>query len=480
MRTLPALVPALALFATLTLPAHAQPREHPDSIRAYAAGYKAAFTCSAFFNAGKSLDRIAAEELTGIYPLIADQIADLPAAVVDRTNARVSVAYAEDMPPRISQWRPHLGCSQLPVGAGSGAALFLPRIDGLTVPDAQADDGAPWQRRAPVNGSTGNAALDETVAGAFEGRYGRDAVTSAIMIADKSAILAERYGPGFSPTTSQRTWSVAKSIAATVIGAAVHQGLIDPEAPAPVPEWQSPGDPRRRISLADLLHMGSGLDSNRAGNRTDRLYMGGGRVTDTATETALEARPGRRWKYANNDTLLAVRALRSQFPSDKAGLRFPFEALLYPIGMTHTKLETDWAGQFILSSQVWTTARDLARLGLLHLNDGVWDGTRILPAGWAAFVATPAPAQPQARRRDGTPAPGYGAQWWLYDARFPGLPDGVYAARGNRGQSLMLVPSEELIIVRRGYDPAGGEGFQLAAFARDILAALATGKEQKQ
>lgn len=449
----------------------ASAEETEATIGAYAAGYKAAFTCSATFNAGKTPDQIAAHELTGIYPLVADIVADLPAAEIDHEAKRVSVHYSQSMPPRISQWRPHLGCVQLPVGATEEAAELMPRID-LPVPDATVDDGGPWTRHVPVNGSTGNNKLDAVIDAVFnDTTYGRDAVTSAILIATPDAILAERYIDGYSPTTSQRTWSVAKSVAASVIGAAVHQDLLDVKAPALVPEWQKPADPRKSITLENLLHMSSGLDSNRAGNRTDRLYLGGGLVTDTATEGALEAVPGKRWKYANNDTLLAVRSLRAKLGKE-AYLRFPFEEVLYKIGMTHTKPETDWDGNFIFSSQVWTTSRDLARLGVLYLNDGVWNGERILPENWRDYVASPAPAQPPETYGSGRAVPGYGAQWWLYNERFPELPNDAFAARGNRGQFLMVIPSEDLLVVRRGYDPAGGQGFQLHSFTEDVLAAL--------
>ncbi len=160
---------------------------------------------------------------------------------------------------------------------------------------------------------------------------------------------------------------------------------------------------------------------------------------------------------------------------DAAYHRFPFEAVLNKIGMSHTFLETDWDGNFILSSQVWSTARDLARLGVLHLQDGVWNDRRILPEGWVRYVTTPAPAQPPIQKAgNGTPwwlSIGYGAQWWLFNG-FPGLPDGSYAALGHRGQAVMIIPAKGLVIVRRGYDLAGGEGFRIAEFAADVVAAL--------
>lgn len=446
-------------------------RETDATVKAYAAGYKAGFVCSATFNAGKTVEQIETHELTGIYPLVAGLVPDMPMSI-DRDAKRVSVSWDESLPPRISQWRPHLGCVDLPVGATAEAAELIP---GITLPgfdaDSAIDDARPWKTRIGVNQSSGNPALDAVIEDAFSGRFGGDERTTAVLIASPDAILAEHYVEGYSAVTSQRTWSVAKSIAASVIGAAVHRGMLDVTDPAGLPEWSQPADPRGTITVENLLQMASGLDSNAAGNRTDRVYMGGGLVRDNATSGSLEAEPGARWKYANNDTMLAVYALRQRFDSHEAFLRFPFEALLHRIGMTHTRLETDWGGDFILSSQVWTTSRDLARLGLLHLADGVWENERILAEGWVDYVATPASSQPPPAEGDTRARRGYGAQWWLYD-NSPGVPPDTFAALGNRGQSLVVVPSRDLVIVRRGYDMAGGDSFRVDEFAAAVLAAL--------
>ncbi len=463
-------VAALGLLSGTAMAVQAQ--ETQATVDAYAAGYKAAFTCSAVFNAGKQQPAIDEHEFTGIYGLVQDRVTEL-SAEVDEANRRVLVTYSDTMPPRIAQWRPYLGCVQLPVGTADYDASELPQAVGLEPRDTSTDNGAPWTKRNGVNAKTGNVALDDVIRRAFiRGEYGANARTTAILIATPNEIIAENYIEDFTPTTSQRTWSVAKSIAASVIGAAVEDGIVDVKAPARMPEWSRPLDPRGAITLENLLHMASGLDSNRAGNRTDRLYIGGGLVTDTSSRNALEATPGSRWKYANNDTLLAVRHLRAAMDDDDKFLSYPYSKLLNKIGMNHTFLETDWEGNFVLSSQVWTTSRDLARLGLLYLNDGVWEGERILPAGWANYVATPAPAQPP-QRADGEPTTGYGAQWWLYQD-FPGLPADTYAARGNRGQILMIIPSKNLVLIRRGYDIAGGPGFQMHEYAADVLRAMET------
>ncbi|MDX1705390.1 MAG: serine hydrolase [Pseudidiomarina sp.] len=458
-------VAALSVHAPLT----ASAAETETTIQAYAAGYKAAFTCSATFNGGKSMELINAHELTGIYPLVQDLVTQLP-VFIDPELRMVQVAY-DDLPPRTVVWRPQLGCVQLPVGATADVAAMMPRLADPQ-PKPGKDSGAPWVQLNPINSSTGNDLLDTAIRGAFSDHYGAGARTTAVLIATPEQIIAEHYLDGFTPETSQRTWSVAKSIGASVIGVAVQQGLVKVNEPAGLENWSYPADPRGQITLEHLLHMASGLDSNVAGNRTDRVYLGGGLVSDTATQTALEVPPGTRWKYANNDTLLALRTLRERFTDVNDYLAFPFKQLLNKIGMQHTFPETDWQGDFILSSQVWTTSRDLARLGILHLQNGRWNDEQILPENWLSYISTPAPAQPPAQSSAGSPIPGYGAQWWLFNERFPELPDDTIAARGNRGQYLFIIPSENLVIVRRGYDLAGEPPFREHEFARDVLRAL--------
>lgn len=467
---------AAAAACLLSLAASATAQETPANRAAIAAGYKASFLCSDIFTAGMSQAEVEADDLTRIYPDYQDLQPRLK-AMVDRRRRIVSVPFAPDMPPRIAAWRPGLGCAQLPVGAGIEAVARLPALKApLALPNQdsqpwpQGDAGARVQPPARVA-----ARLDPLVASAFDRKtFGEATETTGVVVVKDGRIVAERYRQGFDLHTPQRTWSAAKSISGTLIGIAVGKGLLQVEAQAQIPEWRSPGDPRSKITLANLLQMGSGLYSGRAGNRTDALYFGGQAVTETATAEPLEAPPGRRWRYANNDTLLAMRSLHAAIGDDQAYLAFPYRELFTPIGMTRTTPETDWRGDYVLSSQVWTTARDLARLGLLYQNDGVWQGRRILPAGWSRYVATPAPAQPDLGK-DGKGA-GYGAQFWLFGPR-QGLPAGTYAAQGNRGQYLIIVPSEHLIVVRRGFDGGrpGDKQFEIAAFTADVIAALNAG-----
>jgi CubicO group peptidase (beta-lactamase class C family) len=339
------------LFATGT---GAQDTERHQA--ALVAGYKAAFLCSGLFNAGQTEAQVTADDLTGIYQEYREPIAKLP-AVVDRREKTVSVAFAPDMPPRIAAWRPGLGCTNLPIGAAASAVADLPRLDAR--PPRTNWDAQPWptgDRGAEAPGPT-PPALAALIGAAFDrASFGKGSKTTAVVVVADGRIVAERYRAGYDKHTPQRTWSVGKSIAAAVVGAAVKDGLVDPAKPATVPEWRRPGDPRATITLDDLLRMSSGLYSGKAGNRTDRLYFGGTAVTEEAVFQPLEAPPGRRWRYANNDTVLAMRALRAAVGDDRRYLAYPFTDLFWRIGMARTTPETDWRGDFILSSQVWTTA----------------------------------------------------------------------------------------------------------------------------
>jgi CubicO group peptidase (beta-lactamase class C family) len=319
-------------------------------------------------------------------------------------------------------------------------------------------------------------ALEAAVEAAFDGEtFGEGTKTIGVAIVYQGRLVAERYRPGFGPFTQYRTWSVAKTITNALIGILVGEGKLDVKAPAPIPEWQSPGDPRQRITIEHLLHMSSGLQAE--GSEAYSVYFDGGTVTEALQRAQLEAEPGSLWRYANRDALALMRAARQVLGDDRQYLTFPRRALLNKIGMRSTIPEVDAGGNFILSSQVWTTARDLARFGLLYLNDGVWNGERILPPGWVQYSIAPAP-----KRKTGLSGwwaygmqgfLGYGAQLWLFDD-VPFFPYEAYSAIGHRGQFVSIVPSHDLVIVRTGLDPEVGDvTFRQDKFMKAVIESVA-------
>lgn len=472
---MPDILPAALGFALLaaavpTVAQTAPPREPTPYDRAVAAGYKASVYCSAIFNAGRREAEIDRVELRGIYAEY-DAIVPSLKATVDRARAFVTVDYEDgtQASPRVAEWNPGTGCTTWPIQAPARAGM-VHRDPPATRSGPVGADARAWPLGDGGIAPAPGAALAATVDRAFDGKsHGAGSETVSVIVLHRGRVVAERYADGFGPFVSNRTWSVAKSLAGAVIGHAQHRGILDIARPAFIPEWgccPGPGevsrDPRTQISIDHLLRMTSGLHSDTAGNRTDALYFGGATVTGQAGSWSRIAQPGSRYRYANNDTVLAVRALRAHLDDDAAYARFPGE-LFAKLGMRHTVAETDWEGNFILSSQVWSTARDLARFGLFMAADGVWDGERLLPEGWMRESVTPVGAQP-------ANGPGYGRTLWLFGPD-QGLPAGSYAAQGNRGQYIMVIPSRQIVVVRRGEDPAGAR-FDIAQFAGDVLKAL--------
>jgi CubicO group peptidase (beta-lactamase class C family) len=173
--------------------------------------------------------------------------------------------------------------------------------------------------------------------------------------------------------------------------------------------------------------------------------------------------PGTYWDYENYDALRAVYAMK-QLLGSEAYLEFPRVALLDRIGMRNTVLSVDRFGDFILSSQVYTNARDLARFGMLYLNGGVWNGERLLSEEWIEFVRTPAPSTAERGNF-------YGGQWWLVPDDRTDVPADAYSTSGNRGQYVIIVPTLDLVIVRRGLD-YGRQGFNRWDLLREVLKAI--------
>ena len=174
--------------------------------------------------------------------------------------------------------------------------------------------------------------------------------------------------------------------------------------------------------------------------------------------------PGTYWDYENYDTLLAVYAMKLALGDEQTYLEFPRRALFDRIGMRNTLVGVDRFGDFILSSQVYTNTRDLARFGLLYLNNGVWNGERLLSQDWIDFVRTPAPATSETGNF-------YGGQWWLVPDDRTDVPKDAYSTAGNRGQYVVVVPSHHLVIVRRGLD-YGRQGFDRWDLTREVLQAV--------
>jgi CubicO group peptidase (beta-lactamase class C family) len=435
-------------------------------------GVQAVLMCNGLFTSGRTLSQVFSRELTYIpTPVGSVRGGDYD---VDQDRRAVAVGGGGSGPEVRAVFREGVGCVVMAPGQSVDAIDSLPELPSQR--PARNLQMIPWPAGdlieiGPLPDGVDGDALQAASEWAFQ-RDSPEQVTVSLLILHRGQILHERYARGFNLHTRTRTWSIAKSIAATLIGMLVDQGRLQLDAPLDIdwlPEVEAAApDPRRAITLRHLLHMASGLypvDSFGMEYATGSglAYWAGASSVEGARRRGLIREPGTLWEYENYDTLLAVLAMRQVLGDDY--LQFPRRALLEPLGMHNTLLSTDRFGDFILSSQVYTNARDLARLGQLYLQGGVWNGERLLSTEWIDFVRTPAPA---------TAALGhhYGGHWWLVPEDRDDVPPDAYAAAGNRGQYLVVVPSHELVIVRRGLD-YGAQGLDEWDLTREVLKAFA-------
>ena len=437
-------------------------------------GVQAILMCNGLFTSERTIERVFDQELAYLRNPVGTAEGgdyevdwDLKAVAIGDPDGPVPVMRAA--------FRKGLGCVILAPDQTFDDIETLPILD--TPPPPGNPESTPWPMGdvlpdLPLPSEIDADALAAASDWAFE-RESPEQVTLSLLIVRGDQIIHERYAPGVNMFTKTRTWSTAKSIAVTLIGMLSDNGHMDLDAPLGfdwLPRSRSPeSDPRNAITLRNVLNMSSGLytvDNSRMEYATGSglSYWAGASSINGARDRGLIHEPGTYWDYENYDTILAVYAMKLAIGDAQEYLQFPRAALLDRIGMRNTFLSVDRFGDFILSSQVYTTARDLARFGMLYLQDGKWEGETLLSEEWIEFVRTPAPSTAETGNF-------YGGQWWLVPDDRTDVPSDAYSTAGNRGQYVIVVPSHDLVIVRRGLD-YGRQGFNRWDLTREVLKAV--------
>lgn len=311
---------------------------------------------------------------------------------------------------------------------------------------AQPDD-VPWPTdRWPVGlmpDGVDVAALQDVLGAAFAPDAGVDAVVAV----HGGELVLERYRDGWDPDAAHASWSMAKSITQFAIGVLVDGGLLDPFAPAPVPEWAD--DERSAITIDDLLRMRSGLEWTEEYLETsDVTEMLGGAGRDDragyAIAKPLESEPGTVWEYSTGTSMILGRIIADTVGNGEAGTAWMDAALFGPLGITTVEHDLDAAGGMSTGSAINMSAQDFARFGLLALRGGEWDGEQIVPEAWVDYAHLPAPDIPD-----------YGAHWWNigYWGEFDDFAPRAFAAQGFNGQYVIVVPELDLVVVVLSNDP---------------------------
>ena len=431
-----------------------------------ASGYAAKNICSGYFISGYAPELIKTEALEGAAPVLSNI-----SYTIDEENRQVD-AKMYGLFKRRAAYTEGIGCTLYPSGVKNLKMPVTP------VPDVALADQVPWPlgRAAPAKSDRFDAVLDKAFAEATPDDPRR---TKAVVIIHKGELVAERYVAGVGPETPLLGWSMAKSVTGLMAGILAGDGKLDITAPADVPQWQKkPGDPRAAITLDQLLRMSSGLEFNETYSTQSDVTQMLSNEADAggfAAGKPLEAEPDTVWSYSSGTTNIISGILkRATGGTLQDYYSFAQARLFQPLGITSAIFESDAAGTFISSSYFYASARDWARLGQLCLQDGIWNGERLLPAGWASYLITPTSANP-----DNV----YGAHFWLNrqpddpdkERLWPDLPADTSYMGGFQGQFVLMIPSQELVIVRLGFTP--GENFGATELTQGVIAVLDTNGE---
>jgi CubicO group peptidase (beta-lactamase class C family) len=396
-----------------------------------ATGYAAKLVCSGHFVADRPVENVEADLPDNpLVPLLRVG----PAAGDGTTRAPLLGAW-----PTTAYFTPGLGCTL----ADERPAFDAP--DGVE----QDDPDAPWPAGdgpAELPEEVDEGRLDTAIEIAFleDDPEQRLRNTRAVVVVKDGQLIAERYGEGFDADTPLLGWSMTKSVASAMVGRLVGTGALGLEDDRLSARWD---DERAEITVGHLLHMTDGLEFDEVydldTDATNMLFT----PRDTgelAADKPLLHPPGTTWQYSSGTTNILCDVAHQ---TSGLGPEMAHELVFEPLGMTSAVMEPDASGGLVCSSYLYATARDWARFGQWFLQDGEWEGERLLPDGWVEYSTTPVDVP--------TDSP-YGAQWWLNEGadgelRMPGVPADAYWASGHEGQQVVVVPSEQLVVARLGF-----------------------------
>ncbi|HKI88444.1 MAG TPA: serine hydrolase [Draconibacterium sp.] len=288
--------------------------------------------------------------------------------------------------------------------------------------------------------------------------------TLGIVVVYNNQIIAEKYLDGYDYKTMFHGWSMTKSISGAWAGILADEGKLKLDTPAGFQEWQN--DDRKNITVKNIIQMSSGLDwyeNYFTISDATVMLMQKENMLASVLDNKLAYPPGTHWNYSSGDANLLSGVIKNRISNDKNYHNFIYTKLLYPVGMLHTKVETDAKGLFVASSYSYGTTRDWARFGLLFLNNGVFAGDTIISKNWVDFLKTPADAS------NGN----YAGTFWLKESNpeqaLTDVPNDVFFADGFLGQRIYIIPSKKLVAVRMGY---GMSNFSMNNFLKEVIKTL--------
>lgn len=424
-------------------------------------GYMAQQLCAGLFVSGRSFDDVMAEDLSG--PGLGALALFRPH--VDETGKTVR-ASTFGIAGQTAVFQEGLGCTlirhQSPDALRERTAdLFA--SDPPAAPDAEWPQGSrvaagAWHNDFAWPGGVDGPAASQAVDAVFaDPNPARPRNTRALVVVHKGRIVAERYAPGFDAHMPLVGWSMSKTGTNALIGLRVKDGALALDDTRLMPEWLGRDDMRGEITLNTLLRMTSGLafheDPDDKLSDVSQMMFVQENTAAFAASKPLAYAPGTHWSYSTGAAAILSGVLRETFDNERDYLRYPRKRLFGPLGMRSAQLPPDASGTLMGGAFLYASARDWARLGLLYLQDGKWDGVQILPKGWVAYTTRPTAQSPEDE---------YGAQIWLKLEKSenlgePPMPADSFYMLGHNGQAVAMIPSKDLVVVRLGQTLNGSD-----------------------
>jgi CubicO group peptidase (beta-lactamase class C family) len=434
---------AVALIAGGVLALWVRP---PELLRV-GASYGAKMVCSNVFLAGRDAQAVLADDVQAPgHPIL-----KLLEISVDRERKLVHADLLGFVGKGLAVYRAGTGCAVVPDGDVAQATQyqFSPLKIWAPSPNVAWPTGSQPETAPAVQALLDQAAL------AGPGMRG-------LAVIYKGRLIAQRYGAGFTAATPLLGWSMTKTVSAALVGVQVADDKLKPQQSG---FWPDAADPRAAITLAQLMSMSSGLQYNEGygdvSDVTRMLYLEPDMAAYAASQPLVQA-PGSTFNYSSGTTVLLSRIWQraaagpGHEATSAAVLSLPRERLFEPLGMSSAVMEADARGNLVGSSYMYASTQDWARFGQFLLQDGVWQGKRLLPEGFVESMRQAAPAsggqygQGQLWRRGPSgPTP----EGQDPDLQFK-LPADTYWLEGHDGQSIAVVPSKELVVVRLGLTPS--------------------------
>ena len=440
-----------------------------EALHHHTAGF-ARTLCSAVFLTGLEPEDAAAN--IGGFTSPFEERRHVVDTVVDFERQSVALTLPDGVT-RVATRYKNQGCVALPIGEDS--VYFTPTDVPRNLPPTET---TPWPMGDVLPDEPWPLEVDMTkVEEALDAGFGPpEARTLGLLVTYKGRILGERYSDDVDMHTPLESWSMTKSLTGTLVGVLVQQGEYELWQPAPIPEWQTPGDPRQEIRIGDIMRMSSGLkirapqdpDYDPSVGYPDHVYLYTGTVNsyEYAATRPQQWPPNTVGRYRNTDPVLASYLVRLAVEARGEDYHaFPQRNLFDKIGIRDAVIETDPYGNFLGQGRALMPARDWARLATLYLTDGVWNGERLLPEGWVDYASEPAPAWVA----DGRPRYG-GSHFWVNADNGAGpIPEGAFSMRGAGGQSTTIIPTHQLVVVRIGKYTGAGPGGRALRRAFELL-----------